>query len=175
MKIVRRGTRSKNQQLSRATCQSKLNENKGQIRFNFEGDEFCVDALGGGSFGPGGDIGLYKCKRNDKNAEWSHTSEQAITLRSKFDGQTLCMTNTGKYVRGGTACSSLSDEGRASSAAWNFIPPSSTPYPDQCPWTGVRQCMKDSDCQMLGPASKTNPCTKCHIGSGSTLNICGPP
>ena len=174
MKIVRRGTRSKNQQLSRATCQSKLNENKGQIRFNFEGDEFCVDALGGGSFGPGGDIGLYKCKRNDKNAEWSHTSEQAITLRSKFDGQTLCMTNTGKYVRGGTACSSLSDEGRASSAAWNFIPPSSTPYPEQCPWTGVRQCMSDKDCNFFG-APKGNPCTKCHIGSGSTLNICGPP
>ena len=52
---------------------------------------------------------------------------------------------------------------------------SSTPYPEQCPWTGVRQCMHDRDCQMLGPASKTNPCTKCHIGSGSTLNICGPP
>ena len=93
---------------------------------------------------------------------------------SKFDGQTLCMTNTGKYVRGGTACSSLSDEGRASSAAWNFIPPSSTPYPEQCPWTGVRQCMSDRDCNFFG-APKGNPCTKCHIGSGSTLNICGPP
>ena len=97
-------------------------EKKGQIRFNFEGDEFCVDALGGGSFGPGGDIGLYKCKRGDKNSEWSHTSEQAITLRSKFDGQTLCMTNTGKYVKGETACSSNSDSGLPWMAQWNFLP-----------------------------------------------------
>ena len=85
-------------------------------------DEFCVDALGGGSFGPGGDIGLYKCKRGDKNSEWSHTSEQAITLRSKFDGQTLCMTNTGKYVKGETACSSNSDSGLPWMAQWNFLP-----------------------------------------------------
>ena len=97
-------------------------EKKGQIRFNFEGDEFCVDALGGGSFGPGGDIGLYKCKRGDKNSEWSHTSEQAITLRSKFDGQTLCMTNTGKYVRGSTSCSSESTGGLPWTAQWNFLP-----------------------------------------------------
>ncbi len=69
------------------------NEKKGEIRFKFEGDEFCVDALGGGSFRPGGNIGLYKCKRGDKNSEWSHTSEQAITLRSKFDGKTLCMNH----------------------------------------------------------------------------------
>ena len=98
------------------------NEKKGQIRFKFEGEEFCVDALGGDSFGPGGDIGLYKCKRGDKNAEWSHTSEQAITLRSKFDGQTLCMTNTGKYVKGETACSSNSDSGLPWMAQWNFLP-----------------------------------------------------
>jgi len=98
------------------------NEKKGQIRFKFEGEEFCVDALGGGSFGPGGDIGLYKCKRGDKNSEWSHTSEQAITLRSKFDGQTLCMTNTGKYVKGETACSSNSDSGLPWMAQWNFLP-----------------------------------------------------
>ena len=103
------------------------NEKKGQIRFNFEGDEFCVDALGGGSFGPGGDIGLNKCKRGDKNSEWSHTSEQAITLRSKFGGQTLCMNNDGKYVRGSTACSSESDEGLPWTAQWNFLPPGSTP------------------------------------------------
>ena len=50
------------------------------------------------------------------------TDEQAITLRSKFDGQTLCMTNTGKYVRGETACSSNSDSGLPWMAQWNFLP-----------------------------------------------------
>ena len=61
------------------------------------------------------------------NSEWSHTDEQAITLRSKFDGQTLCMNNDGKYVRGSTACSSESDEGLPWTAQWNFLPPGSTP------------------------------------------------
>ena len=56
------------------------------------------------------------------NSEWSHTDEQAITLRSKFDGQTLCMTNTGKYVKGETACSSNSDSGLPWMAQWNFLP-----------------------------------------------------
>ena len=55
-------------------------------------------------------------------ARWTTTDEQAITLRSKFDGQTLCMTNTGKYVKGETACSSNSDSGLPWMAQWNFLP-----------------------------------------------------
>ena len=54
--------------------------------------------------------------------DYNDTDEQAITLRSKFDGQTLCMTNEGKYVRGDTACSSESPGGLPWMAQWNFLP-----------------------------------------------------
>ena len=135
------------------------NEHKGQIRFtNYKGEEFCVDALGGGSFRAGDSIGLYKCKSGDKNSIWTTTSEQAIVLKSKFGGDTICMTQEGNSVKGGTECSSK--YGLPSTAQWNIQKPSK-PAPAPTPSPGGQSCgkvcFKDSDCLTSGGFG----CTRC--------------
>ena len=153
----------------------------GQIRY----DGMCVDFLGGGSATAGNNFGLYKCKKNDKNSNliWAKNGDQTITLKSKFGGDTICMTamqiyGGTKYIKG-EACGA---DGVTKLQQWRLIdastpvpPPTPSPATYDCPWSPKRQgkdkgCMSDSDCVWVGAK---NTCSKCHKNPGQR-SICGP-
>ena len=158
----------------------------GQIRY----DGMCVDALGGASFTAGGNFGLYKCKKGDRNSALvvADTGDQTITLKSQFGGETICMTamqiyGGTKYIKG-EAC--RGNEGVVPLQQWNLIP-ASTPVPPptpgtatyDCPWSPKRQgkdkpCMTDAQCNgaWLGPGA--HMCSKCHNSVVGARAICGP-
>ena len=160
----------------------EYDEKNGQIRY----DGMCVDFFGGSSARAGNDFGLYKCKKGDRNSNliWEKNGDQTITLKSKFGGETICMTamqifGGTKYIKG----ESCGPDGVTKLQQWNLIP-ASTPVPPptpspatyDCPWSPFglgedKPCTTDRDCTWLG--SPAGMCSKCHKISGARA-ICGP-
>ena len=133
--------------------------------------------LRGGSF--------WRCSLSTNT--WAKNGDQTITLKSKFGGETICMTamqiyGGTKYIKGESCGPDLVTKFQQ----FNLIPtstpaPAPTPSPAtyDCPWSPKRQgkdkpCMTDAQCNgaWLGPGA--HMCSKCHNSVVGARAICGP-
>merc|ERR1719174_3007127 len=146
--------------------------------FKLAGTDLCLDALGGIKFMDGRHkhYGLYTCDSNSRNQHFM-INDWIITLMydkefEYLDFNSVCLNNDG----GGRL---VTDQDVDSCDGWKWIgtappptpaPPTPSPNTYNCPWGYDKQCTRDSDCISPG----FNNCQKCHIGGGSTENICGP-
>lgn len=148
--------------------------NGDQIRLS--GTSLCLDGLGGSLFNTGrhDKFGLYDCKDSvNQKFSWENGGLALSTpLNLKHPG-VLCVETRGNDVV-------PAEKAKVSCQSWEITdgptpapPPTprpATPTFKNCPWNYDKQCTNDSDCVSPG----FNDCQKCHIGSGSTMNICGP-
>ena len=125
---------------------------------------------------------LWSCSQDKHIASlWAKNGDQTITLKSKFGGETICMTamqifGGTKYIKG----ESCGPDGVTKLQQWRLIDASTPVTPAtatyDCPWSPFgmgkdKPCTTDRDCTWLG--SPAGMCSKCHKISGARA-ICGP-
>ena len=128
---------------------------------------------------------LWSCSQDKHIASlWAKNGDQTITLKSKFGGETICMTamqifGGTKYIKG----ESCGPDGVTKLQQWRPIDASTPVTPAtatyDCPWSPKRQgkdkpCMTDAQCNGAWVGPGAHMCSKCHNSVVGARAICGP-